>query len=276
MASTSLTLCYVECISLILQGWIHFHGKDPTVAMPSMRQLACRLNFITTYMLHAFFGHTPEQKFSLLEMSILPILWRMTEKVDEKDCQNVASIMMTITKMGLPYTQFIVEVEETIVKEQTQMDPFKIIRNARHLAFSFWPTLLSTSSSLRELKVDLSIVCNDPLPFQQGLPLGIPVKLSFWNLKKSDRIWVHVQMSSLWSQYIFLNTESLESVSEMATTLHVPGIVYVSSEWTLIVTAILDCSEGTDDCKPRGYVLPLTRGKEIHLVDIGSSMYGTA
>jgi hypothetical protein len=230
-------------------------------------------------MLHAFLGHTPEQRFSLLEMSILPMLWRMTEKVDEKDCKSVATILMTIEKTGLPFTEFMVEVRENIVKAWTRMDALNIIKTARPLAFSFWPTLLSISSSLRELKADLCIVSSDPLLFQLGLPLGIPVKILFWNLKQSDRIWVHVRMTSLWSQYIFLNTESLGSVGEMATTLHVPGNVLFSSGSTLEASVMLECPpamQQNDEPGPKGYVLPLTRGREIRLVDTTSSMHATA
>lgn len=245
----------------------------------SLHQLACRLDFIATYMLHAFLGHTPEQKFSLLEMSILPMLWRMTEKVDEKECNSVATILMTIEKMGLPFTEFMVEVQENIVKAWTRMDTLNIIKTARRLACSFWPTLLSISNSLRELKADLSIVSSDPLPFQLGLPLGIPVKVLFWNLKRGDRIWVHVRMTSLWSRYIFLNTESLGRVGEMATTLHVPGSVLFSSGSTLEASVILECPpamQQNDGPGPKGYVLPLTRGREIQLVDITSSMHAAA
>ena len=227
-------------------------------------------------MLHAFFGHTPEQKFVLLEVSMLPIVWRMTEKVDKKDCKNVASIMTTLEKMGLPYSRFMEGVEENIVKASSSVDPSKVFRAARQLAFSFWPMMLPIGSPLRELKADLSIVSKDPLTFRMGLPVGIPVKVLFWNLKKSDRIWIYMRVSSLWSQYIFLNTESLQSVDEMVTTVIVPGLRSVSSECTLKATVILECPQvihGNDPTVPKGYVMPLGRGKEIRLVDIASPMY---
>lgn len=279
VALTTFALHYVECIALLLQGRAHFQQKRSLMAAPmliSLPELSCRLEFIVKCMQHAYVGLALEQKFDLLELSMIPAIWRiasMAGKADERDHNKLVSAMESIEKiigLGLSYTPFMQGVQENLLKAVASCDTVNVCRVVRQLASSFWPKILPISNFMRELKAELTVPGNDfdrPLPFVPGVPLGITVSVFTQNANKS-RIWLRMQVNSLWTEFMFLDAEDHERVNPMVTTMRVHGVPS-ASKCTLKAAVLLECPVMAHEAVvrgPKGFLLPLTPEKVIHLV----------
>lgn len=275
----TFALHYIECLILLARGWIHFQQKRiQTVArVLDVCDLCSRLEFVIKCMRHAFVGHSLQEKIRLLEMSMIPAIWRVaciagtSLESEYRELMSAMALIEMTMEDNFSCTPFIQGIRENLlphIAASNVVDSFKI---ARQLASSYWPKSMPISDRLAELKAELSVPGNDfehPLSFVPGVPLGITISVFLNQSAYHKRIWVCMQMGSLFTEYVFLDTEEREKIQPIVTMLQINSLPSVS-KCTLNTILMLECpveAGKTFGRGPRGFLLPLSPQKEIHLV----------
>ncbi|KAI5063793.1 hypothetical protein GOP47_0020463 [Adiantum capillus-veneris] len=279
VALTTYVLHYVECINLVCQGWVHFQHKGilaTASSTPSLLELACRLEFVVKCMQHTYFGHTDEQKLDLIELSIIPALWRMISMASRNDYRrrllsDVETIQSTM-KQGSFCSSFIENIQKNLLKTVASL--VDVQETLRELGLSFWPRLL-TINDLREMRVVLSIPQNDlehPIEFLPNMPFSITVSILTRNLDMSS-IWMRIRLESLWTKFVFLDASKCRSIDPLVTSVQIPGLS-VYSKCTLVAAVYLECLGDPHEVGrgPREYLLPLTLDKLIYLMPASGAL----
>ncbi|MCO5576061.1 hypothetical protein L7F22_029868 [Adiantum nelumboides] len=271
VALTTYVLHYVECIYLLCQGWVHFQLKESLAmaSVPSLYELACTLEFVVKCMQHTYIGHTDEQKLDLVELSIVPAVWRMFSIASRNDHKRLLSDVEFIKgtrKQSLLCTPFMEKIQKNLL--ETATGSVNVQETLCELGSSFWPRLL-TINDLREIKADLSIPQNDlahPTEFLPDMPFSITVSIFTRNFD-TGKIWMRICFETLWTNFVFLDAHKFRNANSLVISVQIPGLS-VHSKCTLEAALYLECPGGSDEVVrgPTGYLLPLTPNKLIYLM----------
>ncbi|KAH7421055.1 hypothetical protein KP509_13G038600 [Ceratopteris richardii] len=271
VALATYSLHCIECVELIWKGHFYFqHNPTLTLAsQPSLSELAQRLDFVVKCMQHTYTGHTHEQQLDLLELSMIPSLWKLSPIASQNELNKLSSAVDVIKNnlvQGSPPTSFLNKVQEIMLETTADSPSFQTA--LCELCSTFWPRPFSIFA-VQEMKAVLTILENDfehPAKFLPNMPFSVKARIFTRHLENS-RVWVCLRLDSLWEKFIFLDSEELRRRNPMITSLQLP-LLTLHSKCVVVATVYVECPGRyhVTGRGPRGLLIPLTPEKFIHLI----------
>lgn len=213
----AFTFQYLRVVKLLAKVWEHFlpPRKTQSYRIGELNLLLGKLDRNLKEMRYRFRGLSKEEELHVLELILVTCILRLSKV--EICCHNATlkKLSMIIShaeflhKEGSiePYN-FVVELKKSLGEIDTYNDgascrPFLLKR----LLESFSLKQFRLSGSLKHIKAEIDLPGNDtePLPFISGLPVGIPLEITLYNVSSENRLWLRMIGHEQLMEFVFLD-----------------------------------------------------------------------
>ncbi|CAM6096233.1 unnamed protein product [Calypogeia fissa] len=288
---------YFECLILVVELRAIFSSQEShaLVKMSGLPQdLLNKLNSLLKHILHRFLGFSYEQLLQILELHAIMYIWTLElHPIDQvlKDgigCTPILELESTVATAEkltrtreLPPSLLLKSVREQLLNHEGKTN-LNLCKTARQLALSYWPSLISFDSSVTEMWAVMKAPGSDfdqPLGFVPGLPLGIPIDVTVYNVPDMYSLWIEFVQEASAPGYKLLDVEDSDmnlssNIRQLSTLLQLDEMPSVASS----LCRLCIVTEGDDHQRnlepvgrrkgPQGCIVPICTEMEVHLYRI--------
>lgn len=294
-----LSFCglYLECLTLVVQLRTNFFSQE-SPALVKMSgvplDLVNKLDSVLQHVLHRFSGFSFEQLLQILELHAVVSVWKLalhpldhlTDLPGSLLYSQLGSTVSTAEEImksqELPPSPLLRSVQQQLPShlDGTANNILSTWRTARQLAAAYWPSGIAIDSSIKEMRAVVKAPGRDfdhPLGFISGLPVGIPVDITVYNIPDSHLLWIQFVRDASPPGFKLLDVEEDTSSArsnnarQLSTLLQLDDMPPVaSSVCRLCVVMEGDQRQRSLETRgrgkgPRGCIVPLCTETEVHL-----------
>ncbi|KAH6769311.1 hypothetical protein C2S51_014647, partial [Perilla frutescens var. frutescens] len=175
-------------------------------------------------MLHRYAGLSREEKLHILELMLVTYTLRLSygETCFEDYTNKLNFVLRSVGYLqkegSLEISGFVTKLQnlscEIDQSEDKATDKFDLLQNSLKL-FSLKRMVLS--GELKYLDAEVDVCDNDfqnPLPFIRGLPIGIPIEITLYNIPSETKLWLAISLGEKLTQFVFLDLNEFGGCSD--------------------------------------------------------------
>ncbi|PIM99771.1 hypothetical protein CDL12_27734 [Handroanthus impetiginosus] len=277
-------LKYLHVIKLIGKAWACYSSLKNLQfkGMGGLEALLIKTERRLKEMLYRFAGLSREENLHILELMLVTYTLKFSYggtcclEYYMNRLNFVLSRVEYLRKEGsLELSDFVIELQNISCEignsEDGSINKLCLLQKCLNL-FSLKHFVLSRE--LKYLDAEVDVCGNDfqnPLPFISGLPVGIPVDITLYNISSEIRLWLEITLGESLTQFVFLDLHEFGGLNEMrkftfvAPFYKTPNVKYFS----LKVSIAMECMSESHHFKhrngPKYELVHLCKGREVHL-----------
>ncbi|RZC63273.1 hypothetical protein C5167_025054 [Papaver somniferum] len=220
---------YVQVVQHLAEIWVHFLplSKLHYRKIGMLDHLLEKLDYDLGKLRYEFSGLSKKEELPILELVLLACVLRLSEM--EICCNvytlkrvqsNISDIELLCEDLHIELSEFAGELRKSL-SEQGYLDDGALSQQFlfKRILDLFSLKEMVFDGMLKHIKAELGVPGNDsenPIPFVSGLPAGVTVQMTLFNVSDKDRLWLEMsaQEGGL-SQYAFLSSNQIGSYDEI-------------------------------------------------------------
>ncbi|XP_047330619.1 protein SIEL [Impatiens glandulifera] len=219
---STFILLYLRMMKLLAKVMVHF--VSPCNLGHKLGELSILLGNLNTSLLdirHKFIGYTKEEELHILELICLSHTLSIS-RIETYDCSTLKKLYAVVSQMeSLQNTNFVIELRNLLseIGESSSIPVPTPLQKVIDI-FSFKTTSCSNfllSGHLKHIKAEINTCDNEfenPSIFIAGLPVGVTLRISLFNVPSKSRIWIQMKLGMDFPQFVFLDLELFEGCDE--------------------------------------------------------------
>lgn len=174
-----------------------------------------KVDYKLNELVHMFLGVDKEVMVYLLELMLVTCILKLCsgepwcyESTLRKVCSIYSVVELILEKGSVEPSKFLVEVGKSLHEFQTSVVGFSNLFEFKKLLELFSLKHIELPEGLKHVKAELDIVnntCETPIFFVSGLPVGIPLQITLYNIVVDNRLWVKLTVNEDSYQYVYLD-----------------------------------------------------------------------
>lgn len=280
------TLKYLRIVKLLGKVWTHFMSprKLRFIGTEELGIELGKLDKNLREMKHTFIGLNKEVEMHILELILVTCTLKLSsfelsrhQSALKKLYSTISCVELLLEEGSIEASNFVIEIKKSLLEIGTSVDgesegPFLFKKLLEF--FSLKQVLLT--GGVKHVKAELDVVdndCENPLSYVSGLPIGIPLQMSLYNMVGENRVWVRMRVNKEEpDQFVYVDLKQFGGCDEIEKlTLVAPFYRCPKAKhFTLRVSIGMECLP-EDDILLRNYVGPkhelayLCKEKQVHL-----------
>ncbi|GFP92786.1 protein siel [Phtheirospermum japonicum] len=274
---------YLNVIKLLGKAWdcyfsLQFKG------MGFLEPLLSKMEIELKEMLYRFSGLSGEGKLHILELMLLTYVMRLSYRGTccfedyMKKVNLVLCRVVFLQKEGsIKLSNFVTELQSIMSRENGESEDgfihkLDLLHKSLHL-YSLKYVLFP--GQLKYLQADVNVCDNDfqnPFPFISGLPVGLPLDVTLYNISNETRLWVAITLGKKSTHFVFLDLNEFGGCDAMRKFTFVAPFFRTpkAKHFVLKVSIAMEClSEDQHFFKhcngPKHELMHLCKEKEVYL-----------
>uniref|UniRef100_A0A5B7C4K0 Integrator complex subunit 4/Protein SIEL C-terminal Ig-like domain-containing protein n=2 Tax=Davidia involucrata TaxID=16924 RepID=A0A5B7C4K0_DAVIN len=169
-------------------------------------------------MRHTFIGLSKEEELHVLELILLNCILRLSSVEAFCDCTASKKLYSTFSRVEFLHEEgfsepsnFVIELKKALCEigpstDGVSQSPFLL----RKLVDFFSLQQFVFCGKLKHIKAELDVHDNDyenPFPFISGLPVGIPLEITLYNILSENRLWLRMTVYEQLTEFVFLDLD---------------------------------------------------------------------
>ncbi|KAL3536574.1 hypothetical protein ACH5RR_005035 [Cinchona calisaya] len=274
---------YMRTIKLLGRVWKHcmFPLKPCSPGVQKLGVLVEKLERSLKEMKYSFIGFSSKQELHILELVLVMHVLKMSNVKACCPCATLKEISSVVTHVehlvggrSVELSGFVIELRKMLSEIGPSTDD---LENAFLLQKSLEYYSLRQfmfSGVLLHMKAELD-VCNkyeNPLQYVLGLPVGLPLEITWRNISRETRIWLKMTFKENQTQFVYLDLHELSVGVEIRKFTFVAPLYGApkASCFTLKISIALECSSEpavqSNFCGgPKHELINISEEKEVYL-----------
>ncbi|KAA8517473.1 hypothetical protein F0562_017766 [Nyssa sinensis] len=213
-------LQYLRVVKLLAKVWVHLisRRKLQSYGMGELGLVSGKLDRILREMRYRFIGFSKEEELHILELTLLNCILRLSSIKACWDRTSLKKLYSTVSRIEFLHEEgssepsnFVIEVKKSLFEIGASTDgasdsPILF----RKLIEFFSLQKFVFCGNLKHVKAELDVHDNDyenPFPFISGLPVGIPLEISLYNISSESRLWLRMTVYEELTEFVFLDLD---------------------------------------------------------------------
>lgn len=214
-ASLAFSLQYIRIMKLLAKVFLAERGYRSR-QMGELHLVLRKLDRCLREMRYRFTGLSIEDKIQILELILVTCMLRLSNIeicCHHSTLKNMYTIISCIKEAIMEPSKFVTEVEKLLANIGTTSIDGPCCKKLLEF-FSLKQFMLH--GGLKHIKADLEVTNpENPVPFISGLPVGIILDISLYNVSSENRLWLTMTMDDESNQFVFLNLDQFGGCDEM-------------------------------------------------------------
>lgn len=234
-------------------------------------------------MKHTFIGLNKEVELHILELILVTCTLKLSsfelsrhESALKKLYSTMSCVELLLEEGSIEPSIFVIELKKYLHEIGTSVDgesysPFLFKKLIEF--FSLKQVLLI--GGLEHVKAELDVVdndCENPLSYVSGLPIGIPLQITLYNVVSGNRLWLRITVNKEPNQFVYLDLKQFGGCDQIKKLTFVAPFYRSpkAKHFTLTVSIGMECLS-EDDLLLRNYMGPkhelayLCKEKQVYL-----------
>lgn len=278
-------LKYIHVIKLLGKAWAYLYPERSSwfKGMGLLGALLGKLERMLKEMLYRFVSLSGQEKLHILELMLVTYIFNVSYGGTYcfNDCMkkmnNVLCHVERLQKQGsLQISDFVIELQNTISSEISNTNDGPVLKflQLKDLLDHFSLKCFELTGELNYMDAELDVCNNDfqnPLPFISGLPVGIPVDITLYNISAETRLWLAIALSENYTQFVFLDLDEFGGPDDIRKFTFVspfyrtPKVKHFSLKVSVVMECLFEDKKSEHRNGPKHELIPLCKGKEVHL-----------
>ncbi|KAL3633347.1 hypothetical protein CASFOL_000597 [Castilleja foliolosa] len=276
-------LKYLNFIKLLGKAWdcLFCHQFK---GMGCLESLLGKIEIKLKEMLYRFSGLSREEKLHILELMLLTCVMRCsyrgtccfedyTKKVNFVLCR-----VECLQKEGsVQLSNFVIELRNILSCEKGESEDgfvhkFDLLQKSLHF-FSLKYILFS--GQLKHLEAFVDVFDNDfqnPLPFVPGLPVGLPLNITLYNISSETRLWVAITLGGKATHFVYLDMnvyrgcDAMRKFTFVVPFFRTPKVKHFALKMFIAMECLSENQHFFKHCNgPKHELVHLCKEKEVYL-----------
>ncbi|KAH7867126.1 hypothetical protein Vadar_029110 [Vaccinium darrowii] len=281
----AFSLQHLKIVKLLAKIWPHFISprKLCSYGMGELGLLLGKLDRTLKEMKYTFLGLSKQGELLVLELILLNCILRLSSVEAYSDGSTVEKLHSTLSQIEFLYSELSIEPSNFVSELKKSLHETGFSTDGQ----SYSPLLFRKSVEffslkqfvfcvkLKHIKAELDVSDNDydnPFPFIPGLPVGIPLGITLYNISRENRLWLQLAMDEALSEFVFLDFDRFGGNNQIRKFRFVAPFYKTpkASSFTVKVCLGMEClSENVYSFKrcggPKQELVYLCKQKEIFL-----------
>ncbi|KAK1400351.1 Integrator complex subunit [Heracleum sosnowskyi] len=241
-----------------------------------------KVDYKLNELVHMFLGVDKEVTIYLLELMLMTCTLKLCsvepwcyESTLRKYSSIYSLVELLLEKGSVEPSEYLVEVGKALHEFQTSSGGLINLFHFKKLLELFSLKQIELPRGLKHVKAELDIVnntCETPLFFVSGLPVGIPLHITLYNIVAHNRLWVKLTANEDSSQYVYLDLKHFGDCDTIKKFIFVAPFYKTPKAncFKLTVTLGMECLSGDKpilrNCRgPKNELMYLCNKKEVFL-----------
>lgn len=287
----AFTFQYLKVVKLLAKVWEHVLPQRKIQSYyrsGELNLLLGKLGRNVKEMRYRFRGLSKEEELHVLELTLVTCILRLSKV--EFCCHQVTlkKLLLIISRTqfllkesAIEPTSLLVELKKTLGEIDTHNDgaSFSPVLFMRLLE-SFSLKQMRFSGSFKHIKAEMDVPGNDtePLPFISGLPVGIPLEITLYNVSYENRLWLRMTVNEQLTEFVFVDLNQSGGCDEvkklifMAPFYKTPKAVSFTLRVCMGMECLFEDANLINDCGgPTRELVYICQEKEVYIGAIARS-----
>lgn len=216
---------YIHIVKLLTRIWGHFEASRncQLYQMGDFDLLLGKLDKAILALRYKFIGLSEEVELIIMELLLLNYLLQLSSPhVHCKSLQKLSIIVTSVCHLrnakSIACSDFVNQLVELSSDGSFSLDATGDSAQVKKLRDLFMLKDLVLTEGIRHITAELVVLGFDsvtPLHFISGLPVGIPLDITLYNLTNEHRVWLKIALYDKVSEFVFLDLEEYASLEEV-------------------------------------------------------------
>lgn len=224
----AFTYMYLKVLKVLAMTWPHFllQRKRCSYGTGNLDLLLDKLYKILREMQHRFIGLSQQEELHVLELILLNNVLRLStieafcESTTSKKLNNLLYRVEFLSKeQNIQLSKFATDLKKTLDEIDCSCElPFYNPFHFRKLLDSFSLGQLNICGKFKHIRAELDFQKNDfenPYRFISGLPIGIPLDITLYNISKENRVWLRFVVDETFTEFVFVDLDRFGGSNKM-------------------------------------------------------------
>ncbi|XP_028054510.1 protein SIEL-like [Camellia sinensis] len=213
-------LQYLRVVKLMAKIWLRFISprKVCLYGMGEVGLLLGKLDTTLREMRYRFIGLSKEEELHVLELILLNFILRLSSVEVYYDFTTLKNLHSTLSRveflheeLSIQPSNFVTELKKSLHEIGFSTDgPFYTPFLIQKLVEFFSLKQFVFCGKLKHIIAELDVHDNDfenPFHFISGLPVGIPLEITLYNISRENRLWLQLAVDETLTEFVFLDLE---------------------------------------------------------------------
>ncbi|CAL5335222.1 unnamed protein product [Camellia sinensis] len=218
--SIAFMLQYLRVVKLMAKIWLRFISprKVCLYGMGEVGLLLGKLDTTLREMRYRFIGLSKEEELHVLELILLNFILRLSSVEVYYDFTTLKNLHSTLSRveflheeLSIQPSNFVTELKKSLHEIGFSTDgPFYTPFLIQKLVEFFSLKQFVFCGKLKHIIAELDVHDNDfenPFHFISGLPVGIPLEITLYNISRENRLWLQLAVDETLTEFVFLDLE---------------------------------------------------------------------
>ncbi|GMP51385.1 hypothetical protein CsSME_00017636 [Camellia sinensis var. sinensis] len=218
--SIAFMLQYLRVVKLMAKIWLRFISprKVCLYGMGEVGILLGKLDTTLREMRYRFIGLSKEEELHVLELILLNFILRLSSVEVYYDFTTLKNLHSTLSRveflheeLSIQPSNFVTELKKSLHEIGFSTDgPFYTPFLIQKLVEFFSLKQFVFCGKLKHIIAELDVHDNDfenPFHFISGLPVGIPLEITLYNISRENRLWLQLAVDETLTEFVFLDLE---------------------------------------------------------------------
>ncbi|KAK9671847.1 hypothetical protein RND81_12G058500 [Saponaria officinalis] len=280
--AVAFALQYIHIVKLISKIWEHFvpSRKCNFYQVGQLDILFAKLEKSLIDLKFGFTGLEKEDELYIMELVLLSYVMALSSF--HVHCTILLKLSKTITFLedlrtdkSIVFSDFLNQISDSFSKDDYSFSGPSTLKKLRDV---FVLKNFTLSQRIRQVKAELVVIGFDsvtPLRFIPGLPVGIPLEMTFYNVANDHILWLKLTLTDSAMEFVFMDMEEIGDLQEVGKVKFTSPFYRTprAEAFTLRVSIGMECnSENLDRVKGHGgpehaltYISPEIEVYFVHL-----------
>ncbi|XP_074296204.1 protein SIEL-like isoform X3 [Silene latifolia] len=260
--AVAFVLQYIHIVKLITKIWENFvtSRKCNFYQIGQLDILFAKLEGSLLGFKFRFIGLEKEDELYILELILLSYV--MVLSSFHMHCTILLKLSTTITLLedlrttkSTVFSDFLNQISDSFKDDNSFSDSSTL----KKLRDSFVLRDFTLSQRIKQVKAELVIIGSDsvtPLRFIPGLPVGVPLEMTLYNVTSDHVLWLKLTFGDDNTEFVFLDIEEIDDLQEMRQVKFSPPFYGTprAKAFTLRVSIGIECKSQSDKlCLVKGH-----------------------
>ncbi|XP_058214683.1 protein SIEL isoform X1 [Rhododendron vialii] len=280
----AFSLQHLRIAKLLAKLWPHFISpRKLSCGMGELGLLLGKLDRTIKEMKYRFMGLSKQDELHVLELILLNFVLRLSSIEAFSDGSTLKKLHSTLSQieslsseLSMEPSKFVSELKKSLHEIGFSADgPFYGPLLFRKSVEIFSLKQFVFSVKLKHIKAELDVSGNDydkPFPFIPGLPVGIRLGITLYNISRENRLWLRLAVDDDLSEFVYLDFDQFGGNSQIRKFIFDAPFYKTlkANSFTVKVCLGLEClSENVQSFKscggPKQELVYLCKQKEVFL-----------
>ncbi|XP_028111999.1 LOW QUALITY PROTEIN: protein SIEL-like [Camellia sinensis] len=218
--SIAFMLQYLRVVKLMAKIWLRFISprKVCLYGMGEVGLLLGKLDTTLREMRYRFIGLSKEEELHVLELILLNFILRLSSVEVYYDFTTLKNLHSTLSRVEFLHEELSIQPSNFVTELKKSLDeigfstdgPFYTPFLIQKLVEFFSLKQFVFCGKLKHIIAELDVHDNDfenPFHFISGLPVGIPLEITLYNISRENRLWLQLAVDETLTEFVFLDLE---------------------------------------------------------------------